>query len=107
MRCQDWSIAGHALGPGGKHAHTIVALLELVERRVDLEDTGRQHFDMIVIEQVPRMQSWCGPGEHLKDGTDGPVFKALRHEFQEYGYHFQWIKIQRLHTCIYRSTGND
>ena len=24
--CQDWSIAGHALGPGGKHAHTIVAL---------------------------------------------------------------------------------
>ena len=55
---------------------------------------------MIVIEQVPGMRSWCGPGEHLKDGTDGPVFKALRHEFQEYGYHFQRIKIQIAHLHI-------
>ena len=89
--CQDWSIAGHALGPEGKHAYTIEALLEIVRT---------QQFDMIVMEQVPGMQSWCGPGEHLKDGTDGPVFKALRREFEKNGYHFQWIKIQIAHLHI-------
>jgi site-specific DNA-cytosine methylase len=66
--CQDWSIAGHALGPEGKHAHTIGALLELVDKGVESEDTGRQQFDMIVMGQVPGMQSWCGPGEHLLEG---------------------------------------
>ena len=79
------------VGPEGKHAYTIEALLEIVRT---------QQFDMIVMEQVPGMQSWCGPGEHLKDGTDGPVFKALRREFEKNGYHFQWIKIQIAHLHI-------
>jgi site-specific DNA-cytosine methylase len=64
------------------------------------EVVEREQFDVVFIEQVPGMQSWDGPGQHRTDGSDGPMFAGLRQEFQQYGYHFQWIKIQIAHMHI-------